>query len=411
MVFGKPDTQETLLEYGVNLKSVNIDITPSDTSTQFVTTDYLVDGVHEKDSTEIPTSSEHLQQNVEDRAKLLFHKKNTQYVDGLYADPNLANRFENQVENQIKAKSLNQVRLHCKSDDPGVKLGSIVHIKNCGKYRVTQITHTNIHDGDYENTFIAIEASTEVYPMMDIEAIAKSESQTAIVKDNNDPKKLGRIKVQLPWQRNTGKTTPWIRVATTHAGADHGVYFTPEVGDEVMVLFEGGNAERPYVTHALYNSTNKPNTEWADPNNNTKALRTRSGHEIALIDENGKEFIRIKDKNQNLIEIDTANNNLNITAGSDVTISANNINLKAGNNVNIEAKNNIVVTAQEEAIAINAKQNVAIESSDAEVGLTAKTTANIQSSDEVSIRASKEFKAHGGSKSKISGGKVQINQG
>ncbi|GAL64992.1 phage baseplate assembly protein V [Algibacter lectus] len=53
--------------------------------------------------------------------------------------------------------------------------------------------------------------------------------------------------MQFPWQKPTGETTPWIRVVTPHGGGDKGFHFIPEVGEEVLIGFEGANAERPYM--------------------------------------------------------------------------------------------------------------------------------------------------------------------
>ena len=71
----------------------------------------------------------------------------------------------------------------------------------------------------------------------------EAESQVAEVIDNNDPEGWGRVRVQFKWQEGT---TPWIRVATGYAGPGKaegvtGIYFTPEIKDEVIVDFEQGN--------------------------------------------------------------------------------------------------------------------------------------------------------------------------
>ena len=52
-----------------------------------------------------------------------------------------------------------------------------------------------------------------------------------------------------------GQNTPWIRVVTPHGGGDKGFHFIPEIGEEVLIGFEGGNAERPYMLGSLYNGT------------------------------------------------------------------------------------------------------------------------------------------------------------
>lgn len=79
--------------------------------------------------------------------------------------------------------------------------------------------------------------------------------------------------------------------------------------------------------------------------------------------------------------------------------------------VSIKSKQDMDMESTDAKLKIVGKENVSMESTDAEVGITAKTTAKLDSSDSVSILASNELKAHGGGKSKLSGGKVEINQG
>ena len=73
--------------------------------------------------------------------------------------------------------------------------------------------------------------------------------------------------------------TPWIRMATPMASRDGaGMYFTPKVGDEVMVDFENGNVEHPYVVGALF-SKNAP-----APSNGDMVIVSRNGHTIKMSD-------------------------------------------------------------------------------------------------------------------------------
>ena len=58
--------------------------------------------------------------------------------------------------------------------------------------------------------------------------------------------------MQFPWQEEENGLTPWIRVITPHGGKDKGFHFIPEVEEKVLVGFEGGNAEHPYVLGVLY---------------------------------------------------------------------------------------------------------------------------------------------------------------
>ncbi len=358
LILGTPGTKQTILQYGKDLKSMRLEMRPTPNQFTYITDDYLEDsGQHQKDASEANTSSEMIQSYVYQKAAELFPKKTNQYHDNPHHDnprPRsiMASRFGTQIEEYSKSRALNQVVMVGNSDNPRLRLGDKIGIQGHGQYRVIKITHTNTFDGDYENHFEAIEASTAVYPKMDLNQTPKSGSQVAKVTNNADPEGLGRVQVQLPWQVVKNKNTPWIRMLTQHAGLDRGAYCVPEIGDEVLVDFQGGNAERPYIVGSLYNKTQAPDGEWASKDNvegnNVKALRTRSGHTIKLDDTKGGEMITITDKNSNLITIDTANNNMTIAAGETMTLTAKNINIKAGEDINMVAGNNFTKSVGED---------------------------------------------------------------
>jgi uncharacterized protein involved in type VI secretion and phage assembly len=73
-----------------------------------------------------------------------------------------------------------------------------------------------------------------------------------IVTNNKDPDGLGRVKLRFPWLSGSTESD-WARVATPMAGNGRGLYFLPEVDDEVLVLFERGDVRFPFVIGALWN--------------------------------------------------------------------------------------------------------------------------------------------------------------
>jgi uncharacterized protein involved in type VI secretion and phage assembly len=90
-----------------------------------------------------------------------------------------------------------------------------------------------------------------------------------------------------------GDHEAWARIATLMAGAHRGTWFIPDVGDEVVVAFEQGNLDRPYVLGSLWNSANPP-PETIDVDNNKKRVRSRNGVQITLDDQGGRESIIIE---------------------------------------------------------------------------------------------------------------------
>ena len=181
-----------------------------------------------------------------------------------------------------------------------------------------------------------------------------------VVTNNQDPDGFGRVKVKFPWLSDVDEST-WARVAAPMAGKQRGVYFLPEVDDEVLVVFEHGDVRTPYVLGALWNGLDAPPVTNDDGKNNVRLIQSRSGHVIKLNDEEGKETIEIIDKTKkNSIVIDTAKNTITVTTDKDITFSAANgtikldaqkveisssgeTKLKAGSTMNVEASATMTV--------------------------------------------------------------------
>ena len=149
-----------------------------------------------------------------------------------------------------------------------------------------------------------------------------------VVCKNKDDEGLGRVKVTFPWLSETAESQ-WARVATLMAGYDkdkskpRGTYFLPEVGDEVLVAFEQGDRDRPYVIGVLWNGADKLPLTNSDGKNNVRLIQSRSGHQIILDDTDGGEKIEIKDKTEkNSILWDTASNTITISAEQDIVLKA-----------------------------------------------------------------------------------------
>jgi phage baseplate assembly protein V len=123
-----------------------------------------------------------------------------------------------------------------------------------------------------------------------------------LVIDVNDPSAAGRVKLSFPWLDESSQSN-WARVATLMAGKERGSWFMPELGDEVLVAFEMGDMDHPYIVGFLWNGQDKP------PKTDTKVrlLRTVNGHEIEFTDPEvaggDKGHIQIKDAHGNVIEL------------------------------------------------------------------------------------------------------------
>src|SRR5437660_10736262 len=75
-------------------------------------------------------------------------------------------------------------------------------------------------------------------------------------------------------------------------GNNRGSWFIPDVNDEVLVVFEGGDPRRPYVIGGLWNGTDTPPESMDGSGNNyKKVLRSRNGVKVTLDDSDGRESL------------------------------------------------------------------------------------------------------------------------
>ena len=144
---------------------------------------------------------------------------------------------------------------------------------------------------------------------------------TGIVTNIKDPEKLGRVRVLIP--RITGDDeSAWARVATFMAGPERGSFFLPEVDDEVLLAFEYGDINTPYVIGSLWNGVDKPPENNEDGDNNFRVIKSRSGHIIKLDDTDGEEKIIIQGKDETeVITIDVAENTVEVKANTEIKIT------------------------------------------------------------------------------------------
>ncbi len=118
----------------------------------------------------------------------------------------------------------------------------------------------------------------------------------ARVVDHHDPKRMGRLRVQFFWQADSVAHS--ARALSPHAGPGRGM-FLPEVGDEVAVMFEDGDPERPVVVGSLWNGVQQaPRTGFfsleADiPENLVKRIYTKSGNRLQMVDTPAKPTVML----------------------------------------------------------------------------------------------------------------------
>jgi len=178
----------------------------------------------------------------------------------------------------------------------------------------------------------------------------------AEVVENIDPTNQGRVQLRLPWLPDV---EPWGRVASGSGGPGRGMYFIPQVGDEVLIAFHHGDVREVYVIGSLWSSHHEPPTKSTLDPKNRRVIRTPIGHEIELDD---------LDKS---VTVKTATGNTLRMEPSQIEISTNGGSTK----VVMETSGAVSVTANV-SIAIKAPK-ITVEATELELkGSTVKLTAD-----------------------------------
>lgn len=215
---------------------------------------------------------------------------------------------------------------------------------------ITELVHFFSSDDTYSNSFTGIPAACDYPPYSNSDVFPIASSCRAKVTDNDDPNHLGRIRVQFDWQAELDDEmkTPWLRLSQPYAGGGKGFSFIPEKGEEVMIDFEGGNAERPYVKGTLYNGVDEPDGNWLPEDNQVKAIRTRNGHTIEIWDKGEGGYIRIYDnkKENYILTFSTDDKLIKLESTGNIELHAqNDIIMRAGHDINASAANDIFIAA------------------------------------------------------------------
>ena len=155
----------------------------------------------------------------------------------------------------------------------------------------------------------------------------------AVVVNRDDPDNLGRVEVRYHFQEQ-GDRSYWARIATLMSGERRGSWFMPEVNDEVLVAFDNGDMQNPYIVGFLWNEQGKPPNEGIDPN--VRRLQTVSGHILEFDDRPGQQKITLTTRSGYAITINDTTKEINISAPT-VTINCLQANITATGLINITA--------------------------------------------------------------------------
>ncbi len=165
----------------------------------------------------------------------------------------------------------------------------------------------------------------------------------------SDPDSLNRVQVRLfAFDALDGQDAPlWARVVSPFAGSDRGAFLMPDVDDEVLVVFAGGDSRHPLVLGGLWNGSAAAPAELGSEGNRFKRIKSKNGVTITLDDQSGQETmtletpggqsvtlkdgpggITLEDANGNRVTLESAG--ITVQASAKVTVQASSVDVSAG---------------------------------------------------------------------------------
>lgn len=227
------------------------------------------------------------------------------------------------------------------------------------------------------------------------------------VSDSRDPEKLGRVRLTFPWLSDDF-VSDWARTVQAGAGKNRGAVIVPEVGDEVLVAFEQGSFQRPYVLGGLYNgvdTVSKGEAELIDSSSGAidrRAFVSRTGHALEMLETaSGPHGIKIKTGDGKLfLHLDQKQTKITVNSDGSVII-------KARNGVTVDAgTGSLQLTGQDVTIA--AKTGVKVDGGAGEVKVSSSTSVSVEGA-MVSVNGSATTEVKGGAMCNIQAAIVKIN--
>ena len=159
----------------------------------------------------------------------------------------------------------------------------------------------------------------------------------AIVCENKDASGQGRVKVNYPWYANP-TASYWARVVTPMAGKGRGVYFIPEIHDEVLVAFDRGDLRFPYIIGSLWSGVAQAPENNADGKNDRRVIHSRDGHKL-VFDDGAKSRVKLELKDGKKLTIDDDGLRLDDGQGNRVVIDSKGgaVTIEAATKLNLKA--------------------------------------------------------------------------
>ncbi|GAA1720457.1 VgrG-related protein [Streptomyces yatensis] len=254
------------------------------------------------------------------------------------------------------------------------------------------------------------------------------------VTDTKDPDGLGRVKVRFPWLSDE-YASDWARTAQA-GGTGGGEAFIPEVGDEVLIGFEQGHLDRPYVLAGLYNGKDRPGqgqgasgqgqglgpqrgqgdgqeTAAVDPTSgavNKRAFGSRGGNKLELLDAaNGPQGVRLVTGDGKLrINLDRKGTAIVVHSDGTVEIEAKEqVSIKAGSGVSLDAGDGTLELGGA-TVKLTARGGVQVDGGNGQVKLSTGGAVEVRGN-QVAVSGTTRTELKGGDSLSVSAPMVRIN--
>jgi uncharacterized protein involved in type VI secretion and phage assembly len=162
----------------------------------------------------------------------------------------------------------------------------------------------------------------------------------ALVTDIVDTKPLGRIQVRFPWLGQAGEAVrAWATLLTPYADDKQGLWVLPAVNTQVVVAFEAGDVNRPYIVGACWNGKEKMPDTAAKPNDR-RVFRSRAESLLEFDDTDGAARVTLSMKSGHRVVLDDAAKTVTVrhaNGGEIVMNQAGKITIRANDSVDIVA--------------------------------------------------------------------------
>ncbi|MGH9125325.1 MAG: VgrG-related protein [Acidimicrobiales bacterium] len=278
-----------------------------------------------------------------------------------------------------------------------------------GTYPVTKVEHVYSTGTAYLTKFVAGDRRpTSLVDMLAAPSAAPTAATAHAglvvgeVTNINDPNQAGRVKVRYPGLSSTDESA-WARLLAVGGGSSRGTVFIPEVGDEVLVAFEGGDPRQPVVLGGLYGDKSAI-PAWAvqDGKVTARGITSRLGHVMTLSDGSKPEdqFILLQlAGNQHTFKMSKKPQvDLTVPSGTPVNITAGSTKIAFADDgsISIEGLN----------VTIKAKEKFQVECLNGSVKASAQLA--LEASTQAGLKGA-TIQIEGSAMTAVKGGIVQIN--